>query len=331
MLETLQEIDNIRLDFSNEGRHLLNITIAFIMFGVALELRIEDFKLLLRSPKPAIVGIVSQFVVMPFLTFCFVIILKDYITPTIGLGMILVAACPGGNVSNFISALAKGNIALSVSLTAFSSMAGLILTPLNFALWGNLYMNFYNNHAAAGLVRDLHIDPFSVLETIVIILGIPLILGVVFRAKFPKTTERIVISIKRLSIGFFLTLLVVLFYKNYEYFILYIQYVFLIVLIHNGIALASGYYSGKVMGLAERDCKTISIETGIQNSGLALALLFNPRIFPADLAVGGMAFVAGWWGLWHIFSGLTIAGVWSGFSLKSKTPEVAPKYVSSDE
>lgn len=327
MFETLQQIDHVRLNFSNEGRHLLNITIAFIMFGVALELSWADFSRLIKSPKPAIVGIISQFLLLPALTFLFAIVLKDYITPTVGLGMILVAACPGGNVSNFISALAKGNIALSVSLTAFSTMGGLILTPLNFAFWGNLFMKYYSNHSTTGLVPELHIEPLSVLETIVIILGIPLILGILFRSKFPKTTEKITVTIKRLSIVLFLTLLVILFLKNYDYFVQYIFYIFIIVLFHNGIALSSGYFAGKLTGLHKMDCKTISIETGIQNSGLALALLFNPRIFPADLAVGGMAFVAGWWGIWHIISGLSIAGIWSGFSLKSpqETAAIAPE------
>ncbi|MDH5610561.1 MAG: bile acid:sodium symporter family protein [Cyclobacteriaceae bacterium] len=317
MFEVLQEIDQIRLNFSNDGQLLLNLTIAFIMFGVALELRMEDFTRLFNNPKPALVGIVSQFLLMPFLTFTIAISLSHYITPTVGLGMILVAACPGGNISNFISALAKGNIALSVSLTAFSSLGGIILTPFNFAFWGNLFIRAYNNPAASGLLRPLDIDALNVLQTIVIILGIPLVLGVLFNAKFPKTTQKIVVTIKRISILAFFAMVVIIFSKNYEYFILYIWYIFVLVLIHNGLALSIGYLAGKLARLDNRDCKTISIETGIQNSGLALALLFNPRIFPQDMAIGGMAFIAGWWGIWHILSGMTIAGLWSGFKLKT--------------
>ena len=81
---------------------------------------------------------------------------------------------------------------------------------------------------------------------------------------------------------------------------------------HNALALAiGGYYTGKAFGLSHQDRKTIAIETGIQNSGLALALLFNPAVFPQDLAIGGMAFIAAWWGVWHIISGLTIASFWT--------------------
>ena len=142
MLEKLLEIDQVTLDFSDESKLLLNITIGFIMFGVALELKFDDFKKLFDNPKSVIIGIISQFLLMPLLTFVLALTLKSYITPTVGLGMILVASCPGGNVSNFISSLARGNVALSVSLTAFSSFAGEKYTAIGtsqglFLYYGN--------------------------------------------------------------------------------------------------------------------------------------------------------------------------------------------------
>lgn len=315
MLEALQEIDYVRLNFNDNGRYLLNFTIAFIMFGVALELNFNDFKLLGKNPKTVITGIISQFLLMPLFTFIFALSLRDYITPTVGLGMILVAACPGGNISNSISALARGNIALSVSLTAFSSIGGLILTPFNFALWGNLFMKYYDNRVAQELVRPLSIDLLSVLQTIIIILGIPLLLGLMFRHYFPNLTYRVLAHIKRLSIGAFAAIVIVIFASNYDHFINHIWYIFILVLFHNLLALTIGYQFGRLLRLEKRDKRTISIETGIQNSGLALALLFDPNIFPSDMAIGGMAFVAAWWGVWHIISGLFISGIWSGFSL----------------
>ncbi|TNE59303.1 MAG: bile acid:sodium symporter family protein [Bacteroidetes bacterium] len=318
MLEALLQIDEVRLNFSDNNKFLLNLTIAFIMFGVALEMRPSDFKRLVRQPQPVVVGILSQFLLMPLLTFLLAISLKDYITPTVGLGMILVAACPGGNISNFISALARGNIALSVSLTAFSSIAGLVMTPFNFAFWGNLFMQVYSRKAPPGLVRPLEIDPFDVLTTIFIILGIPLVLGLLCTFKLPKLSRLLLVPIKRFSILAFAAMVVIIFVKNYDFFLLYIKYIFLIVLVHNILALSGGYYLAKLAKLPHQERKTISIETGIQNSGLALALLFNPRIFPEDLAVGGMAFIAAWWGVWHIIAGMSIAGVWSGFSLQLK-------------
>jgi len=321
MLESLMKIDEIRLNFSADSRFLLNITIALIMFGVALELKLDDFKRLFKQPRPVLVGILSQFLLMPFLTFLIVISIKSYITPTVGLGMILVASCPGGNISNFMSSLARGNIALSVSLTAFSTIGGLILTPFNFAFWGNLYMKVYSMGDAGLLVRPLEISALDVFKTIFMILGIPLILGILCNSKFPNLTSKILIPMKRFSIFAFTAIIVIIFVKNYDYFVDHIKYIFVLVLIHNMLALATGYYTAAAFRLSARNRKTIAIETGIQNSGLALVLLFNPMIFPIDTPVGGMAFITAWWGVWHIISGISIAGYWSGFSLKPKPSE----------
>jgi BASS family bile acid:Na+ symporter len=315
MFEIFQEIDQVQLNFSASGKQVLNATIAFIMFGVALELRVQDFKDLLNRPKPALVGILSQFFLMPLLTFLFVISIHRLISPTIGMGMILVAACPGGNVSNFISSLAKGNIALSVSLTAVSSLGGIVMTPLNFAFWGGMYMKFIAAKHT-DLVQNLSIDIWEVLQTIALILALPLLLGMMLRYFKPFFTQRILITVKRLSLFIFIGIIVAIFSSNFDLFLKYIAYIFGIVLTHNALAFLLGYNTARLFGLAIQDRKTISIETGIQNSGLALALLFNPAVFPPDLAIGGMAFIAAWWGVWHIISGVSLAGYWTRFKLR---------------
>ncbi len=320
-MHTLQAFDHIRLNFSPAGLQVLNIALAFVMFGVALEIKLEHFKKLLQNPISAFVGVFSQFVVLPFLTFVLAVLLKDFITPTIALGMILVAACPGGNVSNFISSLAKGNVALSVSLTAIATMAAVFMTPLNFSLWGNLYTHFLAHSNASQLVRPLHIDTLQMFQTVFLILGIPLVLGIFVNTKFPNFTQKITKAIKRLSILLFAVIVVIAFAKNFHHFLVVIKYIFLIVLVHNALALASGYYMARIFKRPVVDRRTISIETGIQNSGLALVLIFNPKIFPPDLELGGMAIIAAWWGIWHIVAGLTLAGIWNkphiNFNLKS--------------
>ena len=145
---------------------ILNLTIAFIMFGVALELKPEHFRNLALHPKAALVGAISQFLLMPFMTFLLALAFRNYITPTIGLGMILVASCPGGNVSNFFSALAKGNVALSVSLTAISDFGAILITPFNFAFWGTLFTKVYALLNASDLIRPLDIPFLHVLQTV---------------------------------------------------------------------------------------------------------------------------------------------------------------------
>lgn len=313
MHEVLQEIDFIKLNFSAQGAYILNIAIGFIMFGVALELRFQDFINLLKQPKATLVGVLSQFVAMPLFTFALVLSIQSWISPTIAMGMILVAACPGGNVSNFISALAKGNIALSVSLTAVSSAGGILFTPLNFAFWGGLYLQVAGGNEQ--LLQPLQINIWEVLQTIVFILGIPLIVGMWIRHKYSDLTMKIIIPIKRLSLFLFLGIVVAIFTANFDLFVRYIPYIFFIVLVHNALAFAIGYNLAKLFKLTLNDRKTISIETGIQNSGLALALLFNPAVFPSDQPLGGMAFIAAWWGVWHIIAGISIATFWKNSSM----------------
>ena len=127
MKEVLEVLDHVRLNFSPSGLLALNITIAFIMFGVALEIKWQHFKDVIMKPKSAIVGIISQFILLPIVTFVLILVLNP--TPAVALGMILVAACPGGNISNFMSAMARGNVALSVSLTAVATLVATFMTP----------------------------------------------------------------------------------------------------------------------------------------------------------------------------------------------------------
>jgi len=309
MTNSLEVLDHVRLNFSPSGLFFLNIALAFIMFGVALDIKTEHFKDILRNPKSAIVGFISQTFLLPAFTFLLVLLLNP--TPSVALGMILVAACPGGNISNFISSMARGNVALSVSLTAISTMAAIFFTPFNFALWGNIYIDFYNAHGAAGLVRPLEIDKIQMFQTVFILLGIPVIIGLFVAKKFPKLTEKIKKPINRGSLLFFILMVVAMLSANFSQFTSYVHLVFFIVLLHNGLALSTGYLFSKIMKLPQTDQRTISIETGIQNSGLALALMFNPKIFPPEMELGGMAIIAAWWGIWHIISGLTIAFLWS--------------------
>ena len=142
MYEALKVLDPIRLNFETQGMIILNLILAFIMYGVALNIQPKHITDIVDKPKSVLIGFISQFLVLPFVTLLLTIGFSRWITPGVALGMILVASCPGGNISNFISSLANGNIALSVSLTAISSVAALILTPVDFSLYGNLYLGF---------------------------------------------------------------------------------------------------------------------------------------------------------------------------------------------
>ena len=226
------------------------------------------------------------------------------------MGMILVAACPGGNISNFMSQLSKANTELSVTLTAITTLVSPIFTPANFAIWGGLYVNFVNPEAGSAL-RELHIDIYQMFETVFILLGLPLVVGILVSHYLPKVAQKLKKPMQYFSILFFIMMVVLAFGNNVDLFLKYIGFIFILVLIHNGLALSTGFGMATIFKLPFADRRTLTIETGIQNSGLGLVLLFNPKIFPPDLAIGGMLFITAWWGIWHIISGLSVSLIFS--------------------
>jgi len=223
------------------------------------------------------------------------------------LGMILVASCPGGNISNFISSLSKGNIELSVSLTAITTAFAPLVTPFNFFLWGSLYSQI---NAIRSNIPTLVIPFFPMLEQILLLLGVPIFLGILCAKYYPGLTKKITKPTQYISILLFIGMVIVSFSQNFQLFIENLHYICIIVLVHNGLALSTGYFGGKLAKLPAKDYRTLTIEVGIQNSGLGLILLFNPAIFPPAIwhgHYGGMLIITAWWGIWHIISGLTVA------------------------
>ncbi len=308
MYESLLQLDNIRINFAQSG--VLNVLLAFIMFGVALNIRASEFKKLLLAPKPVLVGVLSQFLALPFMTFLLVLAGHRFLSPMVSMGMLLVAACPGGNISNFMSSLSRANTELSVTLTAISTGLAVCMTPFNFSFWGGLYARFAGRNAGS-VLQPLQIEFWQMFETVFVILGIPVVLGMLCSHYLPRLANRLKRPLQRLSIAFFVLLVAVMFASNWSLFVRYIHYVFIIVLVHNLLALSTGYGMATLFRQSDRNRRTITIETGIQNSGLGLILLFNPKIFPPDLAIGGMLFVTAWWGVWHIVSGLALSFFWS--------------------
>ena len=298
----MSQLDFVKLNFNQESVNIMNLAIAFIMFGVALSIRPDHFKTVFLHPKPVVIGAIAQYIVLPAITYLIVLIIRPS-TP-VALGIILVSSCPGGNVSNLISSISKANITLSVSLTTITTVMSLIMTPFNFAFWGGLYAKH------SPLLVPITIDPIEMFRTVFLILGIPVILGMFIGMRFPKFSKRMDKPIQAASVIFFIGFIVAALAGNFSIFLKYIHLIFILVLLHNVLAFLSGYLLPKLFKINEIDCRTISIETGIQNSGLGLALIFNPRIFPPELNLGGMAMVAAWWGIWHIVAGLILASYW---------------------
>lgn len=301
----LLSIDEIRLNFNEDNLLLLNFLLAFLMFGIALNLKTEDFKLLMKYPRKTLAGVLSQWVVLPFLSFLLVAILKP--APSVALGIILLGCCPGGNMSNYLSNLAKANVALSVTLTACSTVLCIVLTPLNFAFYGNLYP------PTRELLEKIQINPWEMFITVFIILTIPLVIGMFVSNKFPALTKKILKPVQVISLLIFIAFIVFALLANFSIFMQVIGGIFLLVLLHNAICMFAGYGIATVFRMDFQDKKCLAIETGIHNAALGLILIFT---FFGGL--GGMAIVAGWWGIWDLIAGGLVATYWSRLHKKTK-------------
>ncbi len=294
----MNEMDLVRLNFNPQSLWLLNFIIGLVMFGVALDLKLADFKAVLVTPKPVLIGMFGQFVLLPAVSFLLVLAIRP--SPSVALGMLLVAACPGGNISNFLTHFAKGNTALSITMTAISTAVAIVMTPFNLAFWGGLHPQ------ASAILKAVALDPLEMLLAVFLLLGLPMLAGMAVGHAFPRFVERAHKPVKVFSLAVFGFFVLGALAANWQYFLKYVGFVVFAVFLHNGLALLSGYFAARIAGLPERDRRAVSIEVGIQNSALGLILIFN--FFDG---LGGMAIVTAWWGIWHILSGLTVATIWS--------------------
>lgn len=302
--EVMHAIDSINVTMNAGGMNTINIVLAFVMYGVALGIKPKMFIEVFSKPKSVILGMCSQLILLPLFTFLLALALGSNISWTMAMGMILVASCPGGNISNFMSSLSKANIELSVSLTAISTALAVIMTPFNFWLYGNLYLEFSN---ISSEVPQLVIPLWDVFKTIFILLGVPLTLGILTSQYLPKLADKLKKPLQWFSLIFFIAMVVLTFVGNIDAFLKSIKYIFIVVLIHNLLALAIGFTTGSVFKVSKKDRRTLTIETGIQNSGLGLVLLLGTQIFSALPPHGGMLVITAWWGVWHIISGLCVS------------------------
>lgn len=294
---TMTNIDAIQINFNQDQVALLNVLLAFIMFGVALDIRLEDFRDLLRDRKKPLIGLTSEYLLLPIITLILIFLLQP--GPSLSLGMILIAVCPGGSTSNFMVHLAKGNSALSVMLTSITTIGAIVITPLAFEFWSSWVPG------VEALKASIAVNPWDMIKLIIQLVLIPVALGMLINHRFPNTTRIIERPISWISMLIFLGFVFFAVAGNYENIKNYLHLVFLIVLLHNGLSLLTGYLFARSFNLSVKDCKSISIETGIQNSGLGLALVFN--FFNG---LGGMAMILAWWGVWHLVTGFGLAFYW---------------------
>lgn len=291
-------LDQTTIQFSPAAGLVLNLILAVVIFGVALELRPADFARVTRMPRAVLAGLLAQWLALPGLTCALVYVLAP--APGIALGMLLVAACPGGNMSNVLCHWARGATALSVTLTAFSTLAAVVVTPLTFGFWAGL------NPLTRDALTAINVPLGSLVLSILIALALPLAAGLYVGARHPRWAARVRGPLKHFGLVVFVAFIVLALVANAQAFRATVGLMLGVVALHNGLALGAGFLIARLARLPVQETRAVTLETGIQNSGLALVL-----IFAHFGGMGGMALVAGWWGVWHLISGGTLAAFWS--------------------
>jgi len=284
------------LHFEPAALLALNLCLGFIMFGVALSIKPEHFYQLKYQKKALATGLFSQYVLLPALTIVLILIWSP--PQGIALGMILVSACPGGNASNFFSLLARGNVALSVTLTAITSVSAFVITPLSFLFWSSTIPGLRDN------IKTIEISFLDLFLNMSGILLLPLLVGMAFAHYYPAITQKISRPVRIASIIILVSFVLIAFWNNISVFVERIYSVFWLVLFHNGSGLLGGYFLSRLLKNPEAVNRTVAIETAIQNSGLGLIIIFTFFDGNSDMAI-----IAAWWAIWHLVSGFAFAYV----------------------
>jgi len=283
-----------------------------MVYTVSLELRMEDFRYVARHPVAVGIGLLAQFVLLPAATLALTLVL-DLPAPTEA-AMMLVAACPGGALSNVVTAFGRGNLALSLSISAVSSLAALVLTPLNFTLMISA------NPETAAWARQIQVDPRDLVLSLVLLLAVPMSAAMLTTHRAPRVAAKIRKPLARLS-GFALgAFIVASVAAQWQLFVIELGRTLPLVILHNGLGLLLGYLGSIAARLSVADRRAVVIEGGMQNSGLALGIIAAQ--FGSSLP---MLAVAGLWGIWHAVSGGSLALLWRWLDARrGSAPRTAP-------
>lgn len=269
------------------------LLLGVVMFGMGITLSAGDFRLILKQPVPVLIGVAAQYIIMPVAAYLIAVLFQ--LPPDLAAGMILVGASPGGTASNVIVYLAKGDVPLSVTMTTVSTLLAPILTPLLMLLLANQW---------------LPVEPWSLFQSIVQVVIVPIVLGLLVKRFFPVAVKKATHALRAVSVLAIITIVAGIIANGADQ-LLAVPIIFLAVILHNLAGLALGYLAAHLLRQDEARCRAISVEVGMQNSGLAVALAaahFNPIA-----ALPGAIF-----SVWHNISGSLLASYW-GKKTEKKT------------
>jgi BASS family bile acid:Na+ symporter len=260
--------------------------LGMVMFGMGMTLRGSDFLKVLRYPFPVLLGVTLQFLLMPFAAW--VLARVAGLSPQLAVGLILVGCSPGGTASNVICYLARGDVALSITLTTVSTLLAVVATPLLTLLYAG---------------ETVPVPALDILITVFKIIFLPVMLGVMAHHFFHQALSPLLRLFPLLSVLSIVLIIMIIVALNHENLAKVASGVAAVVILHNTVGLLGGYWVPRWLGRDKRECRTLAIEVGMQNSGLAVALAIH--YFSATAALPGALF-----SIWHNLSGSLLAGFW---------------------
>ncbi len=293
----MDSLDLVKIHFDPKQLEILNLALGFLMFSVSFDIYISDFKTLFSNPKPMFVGFFSQYVLFPVLTMAMIYMFRP--SATVALGFILVSACPSGNMANFMTNHARGNLPLSISLNSIITLGAAISTPLVFNFWAQFLPDKSTE------IANIYIGFFDVVAIIAKVIVLPLVIGLVLRHYFPDFMARIKKTVNVLALVIFFGIIIGAFLANWQIARQHLDKIFFLVAFHNAMAMFLGYWAARAARLNLVDSRTIAIESGIHNTALGMILVFN--FFNG---IGGMAMVTAWWGIWDLVAVFSLASFW---------------------
>lgn len=240
----------------------LPLSLSFIMFGMGLSLTLGDFKRIIIYPKAVTIGLVNQLLFIPLVAFGLIKIFG--LQGELAVGLMILAVCPGGATSNLITHLAKGDSALSITLTAFSSLITVFTIPF--------LVNFSIQYFMPGGGQEFQLNVIGTVISVILITAIPVLIGMIILRKTPNLAQRIEPTFRKLSAVFFVIILIAAIVKERENLLNYISQVGPVALTLNIATLVIGFYSSKLLGLNNKQSRTVSIEAGIQNGTLGITI-----------------------------------------------------------
>ncbi len=297
-MSDIERLDGLRIVLDPIGQVGVVIALMLVMFSVALSLRVRDFKALLNMPLVFLGGVAAQVVALPLVTFLLIQVIVP--PPSIALGMIVVACCPGGAMSNLLTYLSKGEVAVSVALTATSSMLAALLTPASTLFWSRTYA------PTGALLDSLDVNPWLFVGQTTLLLAIPLVAGMTVAAWAPKWAKEV--RGKTTAAGSAVLGGTIIYGIVYFFPVLWpaVGLLASVTIMHNTAAFITGAVFAWFLTRQASVRRAITFEIGIQNSGLALIILL------AQLkGVGGAAAIAAVWGVWHLVAGGLLAATYN--------------------